>query len=75
MHLADENPSRRNAGGTSEFGVVADDWGRPRVGLSLAESEHILAMVPADREDWYAFLILTGWARFALLDPDDTESD
>jgi hypothetical protein len=45
-------------------------------GLTTAQTQQILEMVPVRRDDWYAFLILTGWNELLrLLDPEGTEAD
>jgi hypothetical protein len=47
-----------------------------RGGLNGRQVEQLLTMEPPGRDDWLAFLILTGWNEILLLlDPDSTESD
>src|SRR5258707_1246402 len=47
-----------------------------RAGLNGRQAHQLLTMEPAGRDDWLAFLILTGWNQILrLLDPDVTDSD
>jgi hypothetical protein len=45
-------------------------------GLTAAQIQQLLEMEPTGRDDWCAFLILTGWNEILrLLDSDGTESE
>ena len=45
-------------------------------GLTAQQTQQILEMEPAERVDWYAFLILTRWEEILrLLDTDGSDSD
>jgi hypothetical protein len=45
-------------------------------GLNGQQSEQLVNMEPPGRDDWLAFLILTGWDEILLLlNPNVTESD
>jgi hypothetical protein len=45
-------------------------------GLNDQQIQQLLNLEPPGRDDWLAFLILTGWNEILLLlDPDVTESD